>query len=77
MCMAGTVINDTVGAHFAQTLPANRLVGTWSCQDYLTVDPAPGKGARNVNGHMPPPAAPGLGVEPDVAMLGSPLMVFT
>lgn len=77
MCMAGTVINDTVGAHFAQTLPANRLVGTWSCQDYVTVDPAPGKGARNVNGHMPPPAAPGLGVEPDVAMLGSPLMVFT
>lgn len=77
MCMAGTVINDTVCAHFAQTLPENRLVGTWSCQDYVTVDPAPGKGARNVNGHMTPPAAPGLGVDPDEAMLGAPLMTFS
>lgn len=77
MCMAGTVINDTIVAHFAQTLPANRLVGAWSCQDYVTLDPAPGRGARNVNGHMTPPSLPGLGVEPDLDVLGAPLMEFS
>ena len=76
MDMAGTVVNDTVCAHFAQTLPAERLVGAWSCQDYITVDPAPGRGARNIDGHMAPPALAGLGVEPDITMLGEPLMVF-
>lgn len=76
MCMAGTVVNDTIVAHFAQSLPANRLVGTWSCQDYITVDAAPGRGARHVDGHMTPPDLPGLGVEPDLALLGDPLFVF-
>jgi L-alanine-DL-glutamate epimerase-like enolase superfamily enzyme len=77
MCMAGTVINDTVGAHFAQTIPTNRFCGAWSCQDYITVDPAPGKGARSLKGYMPPPDLPGLGVEPDLDLLGSPLAVFS
>ncbi|MBP1881791.1 mandelate racemase/muconate lactonizing enzyme family protein [Sinorhizobium mexicanum] len=76
MCMAGTVINDTVAAHFAQTIPANRFYGAWSCQDYITVDPAPQRGARTINGHMPPPNLPGLGVEPDMEVLGAPIAVF-
>ncbi|MGX5831799.1 mandelate racemase/muconate lactonizing enzyme family protein [Mesorhizobium sp. 43Arga] len=76
MCMAGTVINDTVGAHFAQTIPGNRFIGAWSCQDYVTVDPAPGRGARTVNGMLPPPDLPGLGAEPDLTLLGAPLAVF-
>ncbi|MGO4567120.1 mandelate racemase/muconate lactonizing enzyme family protein [Rhizobium sp. 2YAF20] len=76
MCMAGTVINDTVGAHFGQTIPGNRFVGTWSCQEMVTVDPAPGRGARNVNGNMTPPDLPGLGVEPDLELLGEPAAVF-
>lgn len=76
MCMAGTTINDTVCAHFGQTVPANRFIGTWSCQDYVTVDTAPGRGARSVDGHMPPPNLPGLGVEPDLEVLGKPFAVF-
>lgn len=76
MCMAGTVVNDTVAAHFAQTIPANRFCGAWACQDYITVDPAPQRGARTINGHMPPPDLPGLGVEPDMDLLGEPLAVF-
>ncbi|TCM74964.1 mandelate racemase/muconate lactonizing enzyme family protein [Rhizobium sp. BK068] len=76
MCMAGTVVNDTVAAHFAQTIPASRFCGAWSCQDYITVDPAPMLGARTVNGHMPPPDLPGLGVEPDLTLLGDPLAVY-
>jgi L-alanine-DL-glutamate epimerase-like enolase superfamily enzyme len=76
MCMAGTVINDTVGAHFAQTIPANRFSGAWACQDYITIDPAPRQGARTINGHLPPPDLPGLGVEPDLDILNRPLAVF-
>lgn len=76
MCMAGTVVNDTVGAHFAKTIPAERFKGAWACQDYVTVDPAPQLGARTVNGHMSPPDLPGLGVEPDLELLGEPLAIY-
>lgn len=77
MCMAGSVVNDTVVAHYAQALPKNRCFGAWSCQDMLTVDPAPGRGARNVNGNMAPPDLPGLGVEPDIDTLGKPIAVYS
>jgi L-alanine-DL-glutamate epimerase-like enolase superfamily enzyme len=76
MCMAGTVVNDTVSAHFAQSIPSNRLIGTWSCQELITVDPAPGRGARASNGFMTPPDLPGLGVEPDLELLGESVAVF-
>jgi L-alanine-DL-glutamate epimerase-like enolase superfamily enzyme len=76
MCMAGTVLNDTVVAHFAQSIPGNRCLGAWSCQEMLTVDLAPGQGARNVDGNFAPPQLPGLGVEPDRTLLGAPLMEF-
>ncbi|MFP3462759.1 enolase C-terminal domain-like protein [Arthrobacter globiformis] len=75
MDMAGTVINDSAVAHFASTLPENRCIGTWSCQDMLTVDSAPDQGARNVNGKLTVPDGPGLGVEPDPAVLGSAFLV--
>lgn len=76
MCMAGTTVNDTVSAHFGQTIPANRFIGTWSCQDMVSVDSAPGRGARNIDGNMVPPDLPGLGVEPDLGVLNSPIGVF-
>ena len=77
MCMAGTVVNDTVVAHFASTLPANRSVGTWSCGDMVTVDPAPGRGARNAAGLLTVPTEPGLGVAPDLDILGTPIARFS
>jgi len=76
MCMAGTVINDSAVAHFVSTLPANRCVGTWSCQEMVTVDSAPGRGARNANGSLTVPTGPGLGVEPDLDRLGEAIAVF-
>jgi len=76
MCMAGTVVNDTAVAHFAQAIPEPYCLGTWACQDMVTVDPAPGRGARNIDGYMGPPALPGLGVEPDVELLGEPIARF-
>jgi L-alanine-DL-glutamate epimerase-like enolase superfamily enzyme len=76
MCMAGTAVNDTIVSHFVSTLPENRCVGTWSCQDMVTVDAAPGRGARNRNGYLAPPSEPGLGVAPDLGVIGEPLATF-
>jgi L-alanine-DL-glutamate epimerase-like enolase superfamily enzyme len=76
MCMAGTVINDTAVAHFVSALPADRCVGTWSCQDMVTADSPPGRGARNENGLLTVPTTPGLGVAPDLDIIGSPVAVF-
>jgi cis-L-3-hydroxyproline dehydratase len=72
MDSGGTVLSDTVVAHLAQTIPAPSCVGVWSCQDMISVDPAPGQGARNVDGCFTAPALPGLGVEIDTARLGEP-----
>jgi L-alanine-DL-glutamate epimerase-like enolase superfamily enzyme len=77
MCMAGTVVNDTVSAHFAQAIPSNRLIGCWSCQELLTVDPAPGQGARALNGFLTPPNLPGLGVQPNGDLLGKAIASFS
>jgi cis-L-3-hydroxyproline dehydratase len=76
MCMAGTVVNDTAVAHFAQSIPSKYCIGTWACQDMLTVDSAPGRGARNIDGVMVAPDLPGLGVEPDLELLGAPIAHF-
>jgi L-alanine-DL-glutamate epimerase-like enolase superfamily enzyme len=76
MCMAGTAMNDTASAHFAKTVPANRLIGTWACQSLINLDICPGQGARPANGRLAPPELPGLGVVPDEALIGPPIAVF-
>ncbi len=73
----GSVIADTAAQHFAQSVPAESRVGTWLCQEMLTVDTAPGRGSRNVDGHSRiPPNSPGLGVAPQEEILGAPLAVY-
>ena len=42
----------------------------------ITIDPAPGQGARNAEGCLTAPDLPGLGVEPDPAALGTPVAVY-
>ena len=76
MDSGGTVISDTAVAHMAQSIPAPSCLGVWSCQEMVSVDPAPGEGARNVDGTFSAPQRPGLGVEPDPAILGKPVRVF-
>ncbi len=76
MDTGGSVIADTAVAHFAQTIPAPSCLGVWSCQEMVSVDPAPGAGARNVDGCFSAPDAPGLGVAPDPALLGEPVAVY-
>ena len=50
MDTGGTVVADTAVAHFAQSIPAPSCLGVWSCQEMISVDPAPGRGARNIEG---------------------------
>ena len=77
MDTGGSVISDTAVAHFAQSIPAPSCLGAWSCQEMVSVDPAPGQGVRNLDGCFNAPALPGLGVEPELALLGEPLAVYT
>ena len=76
MDTGGTVISDTGVAHFAQTIPAPFCQGVWSCQEMVSVDPAPGQGVRNIGGYFNAPELPGLGVEPIESMLGEPVAVY-
>ncbi|MGI9405644.1 MAG: mandelate racemase/muconate lactonizing enzyme family protein [Hyphomicrobiaceae bacterium] len=72
----GSVLADTATAHLAQSIPAPSCLGTWSCQEMLTVDPAPGRGVRNVDGCFTAPSEPGLGVVPDDGALGEPIASY-
>ena len=76
MDTGGTVLADTGVAHFAQTIPAPSCLGVWSCQEMVSVDPAPGQGVRNVDGCFSAPELPGLGIEPELALLGDPVATY-
>ncbi|MFK7945655.1 MAG: mandelate racemase/muconate lactonizing enzyme family protein [Paracoccaceae bacterium] len=77
MPTGGTVLADTDATHLAQTIPDPFLFAGWSCQDMITVDPAPGRGTRTEAGRMQIPRLPGLGVVPDMAWLGKPCAMYT
>ncbi len=73
----GSVIADTAAQHLAQSIPVENRLGTWLCQEMLTVDTAPGRGARNTDGASAiPPGLPGLGLAPDEEILGDPVAVY-
>ena len=76
MDTGGTVLADTAVAHFAQTIPRASCLGVWSCQEMVSVDPAPDQGARNVEGCFSAPDLPGIGVEPELDALGEPVAVY-
>ncbi|MBC6408534.1 MAG: mandelate racemase [Rhodobacteraceae bacterium] len=76
MATGGSVLADTEAAHLAQTIPAEFRLGGWSCQEMLTVDVAPGRGARNIDGQLSVTDAPGLDVAPDEDSLGAPIAVY-
>ena len=77
MPTGGTVLADTDAVHFAQTIPPEFRLRCWSCQDMITVDPAPGCGVRTQAGAMTiDPDLPGLGVQPDLGWLGDPVAEY-
>jgi L-alanine-DL-glutamate epimerase-like enolase superfamily enzyme len=74
--LGGSALADTAAIHLASsTPPANRLA-SWLCHYHLAADPVPGQGARNTEGTATPPSAPGLGVTPDLDMLGEPEAIY-
>ncbi len=76
MATGGSVMADTEAAHLAQSIPREFRLGTWACQDMLTIDIAPGQGARNVDGKLTVSNIPGHGIVPDPAVLGDPVAVY-
>jgi len=76
MPTGGSVLADAEAAHLAQTIPAERRLGVWSCQDMLSVDIAPGSGPRSAAGVLTVTGAPGLGAAPDEALLGAPVAIY-
>ncbi len=76
MATGGSVLADTEAAHLAQTIPDEFRLGTWACQDMLTVDIAPGQGARNKDGKLTVSDTPGHGIVPDPDLLGDPVAVY-
>ncbi len=62
-------------AHLAQSIPEEFIRASWSCQDMLTADVAPGKGCRCIDGMMTIGEEPGLGCEPDETIFGDPVAV--
>lgn len=76
MATGGSVLADTEAAHLAQSIPQEYRLGTWACQDMLTVDIAPGQGARCINGKLTVSDTPGHGILPDEGLLGDPVGVY-
>ena len=76
MDTGGTVVSDSGVAHFAQTIPDPFCLGVWSCQEMVSVDPAPGQGVRNIDGCFTAPELPGLGVKPELEKLGKPVAIY-
>jgi L-alanine-DL-glutamate epimerase-like enolase superfamily enzyme len=75
--LGGSALADTAAIHLAASTPdANRLA-SWLCHYHLSVDPVPGQGARNINGFATPPSVPGIGVTPDMDILGDPVAVYS
>ena len=73
----GSVLADTAAVHLAQSTPVTHRRGTWLCHDMLSVDTAPGQGARNQMGQTVAPEQSGIGVEPDLEVLGAPVASYS
>ena len=71
--VGGSVLADTAAIHLAASTPDEYRMDSWLCHAHLAVDPVPaGQGARNIGGFATPPSTPGLGVAPDLDLLGEP-----
>jgi len=77
MATGGSVLADTEAAILASTIPDHMCLGTWACQDMLTVDIAPEQGSRNQAGELFVSGVPGHGVTPDENILGDPVAVYS
>lgn len=74
--LGGSALADTAAIHLAASTPDENRLASWLSHAHLAIDPVPGQGARNVDGFATPSAAPGLGVEPDLDLLGEAVAVY-
>jgi len=74
--VGGSALADTAALHLASSTPSENRLASWLCHAHLAVDPVPGQGARNIAGLATPPAHPGIGVDPDVDLLGDVAATF-
>lgn len=72
----GSILADAAAAHLAQSTPPAFRIATWMPHDMVRVDLAPGQGPRCIDGEIEAPSEPGLGVTPDLALLGDPVAVY-
>jgi len=75
--VGGSVLADTAALHLAASTSAPNRLASWLCHDHLSVDLAPGQGVRNLGGHVELPNQPGLGVVPELDLLGEPVAVYS
>lgn len=73
--LGGSALADTAAIHLASSTPAENRLASWLCHHHLAIDPVTGRGARNIGGFATPPSEPGLGVEPDIEVLGEPVAI--
>ncbi len=71
----GSVLSASAAVHLAAATPAPHRRATSLCHDMPTLDIAPGQGARNDGGVTEAPDLPGIGVAPDLELLGEPVAV--
>lgn len=74
--VGGSALADTAAIHLASSTPKEYQMDSWLCHYHLAVDPVFGQGARNLNGKVAPPSAPGIGVVPDENNLADPVAVY-
>ena len=74
--VGGSALADTAAIHLAASTAQENRLASWLCHDHLAIDPVPGQGVRNVAGLATPPSAPGLGVVPDMTILGDAVAVY-
>jgi len=63
-------------AHIGATVHPKLLEGVWIAAPYIDGHYDPDNGIRIENGHIRVPAGPGLGIVPDTAAWGTPVLSF-
>ena len=70
----GDIVTAAI-SHLAHSTPTEHLFTATDFNSYVTVSTAEGAPQR-VDGRMSASAAPGLGVEPRIEVLGQPVLAF-
>ncbi len=62
--------------HLAATVSPRLCEGAWLAAPYIERHYDPENGIRIINGHIPVPSGPGLGIQPDPSIWGEPVLII-